>query len=336
MNEANNTSDVLVLGAGICGLMAASTLEQGGLRVAVLDKGSSVGGRLATRRVGPGLADHGAQFFSVRDAGFQRRVERWLEEKLAFVWTRGFSDGRERDAGEDGYPRYAVYGGLNALARHLARDLADVRTGVRIVTATGDSRGWVLQDEDGTLYMSRGLIMTPPVPQSLRILDEGAAVLAGEDQAVLDEIRYAPCLAGLFWVDGQVSLPEPGAIQRPDARFRWIADNRRKGISPEATVITMHAHHSYSEEMWSSSDETILEAMRAELEQYLSSLGIIREAQLKRWRYSLPRTTYSERYLLADHDPLLVFAGDAFGGPRVEGAALSGLAAGEAVLNRLA
>ena len=50
------------------------------------------------------------------------------------------------------------------------------------------------------------------------------------------------------------------------------------------------------------------------------------EMQLKRWRYALPTTLYSERCLVATGLLTLVFAGDAFGGPRVEGAALSGLA----------
>lgn len=59
-------ADVLIVGVGICGLVAATSLTAGGLRVVLLDKGRSVGGRLGTRRVGPGRADHGAQFFTAR------------------------------------------------------------------------------------------------------------------------------------------------------------------------------------------------------------------------------------------------------------------------------
>ena len=34
--------------------------------------------------------------------------------------------------------------------------------------------------------------------------------------------------------------------QRPDADFAWFADNRRPGISPDATVITVHAGGDWS------------------------------------------------------------------------------------------
>ena len=65
---------------------------------------------------------------------------------------------------------------------------------------------------------------------------------------------------------------------------------------------------------------------------YLDKEAEIEDAQLKYWRYALPVTLYQNRYLLADDLPPLIFAGDAFGGPRVEGAALSGLTAAERIL----
>ncbi|MFM8892131.1 MAG: NAD(P)-binding protein, partial [Planctomycetia bacterium] len=40
----------------------------------VLEKSRGVGGRMATRRVGAAVCDHGAQFFTVRGDGFARLV----------------------------------------------------------------------------------------------------------------------------------------------------------------------------------------------------------------------------------------------------------------------
>ncbi|MBE0566903.1 MAG: NAD(P)-binding protein [Krumholzibacteria bacterium] len=66
MSNERTAADVLVVGAGMSGLMAAQTLTDQGVRVLVLEKDSSVGGRLATRRIGGGRADQGAQFFTAR------------------------------------------------------------------------------------------------------------------------------------------------------------------------------------------------------------------------------------------------------------------------------
>lgn len=53
---------VVVVGAGIAGLMAAQSLSNSGHDVVVVDKGRSPGGRLATRRINDATLDHGAQF----------------------------------------------------------------------------------------------------------------------------------------------------------------------------------------------------------------------------------------------------------------------------------
>ena len=65
----NRPSNLLIVGAGMSGLMTAITLPPD-RRITILDKGRSVGGRLATRRIDGGRADHGAQFFTVRDKAF--------------------------------------------------------------------------------------------------------------------------------------------------------------------------------------------------------------------------------------------------------------------------
>jgi predicted NAD/FAD-dependent oxidoreductase len=53
-----------------------------------------------------------------------------------------------------------------------------------------------------------------------------------------------------------------------------------------------------------------------------------------RWRYSQPVQTFPARCYGIATAPPLVLAGDAFGGPRVEGAFLSGVAAARWLLAR--
>ena len=112
--------DTLIIGAGLSGLLAARTLAGAGHDVTVLDKGRGPGGRLATRRMGDATLDHGAQFFTVRSEPFAAMVHGWQAAGLVYEWCRGFLPGG------DGFPRYAVHGGMNALAKHLAIGL-DVR-----------------------------------------------------------------------------------------------------------------------------------------------------------------------------------------------------------------
>ena len=48
-----------------------------------------VGGRLGTRLVGPGLVDHGAQFFTTRNRHFGDWVDTLLAQGLVYEWCRG-------------------------------------------------------------------------------------------------------------------------------------------------------------------------------------------------------------------------------------------------------
>ena len=224
---------------------------------------------------------------------------------------------------------------MNALAKHLAQRL-DVRLNVQLVSVNLDgNKRWRSEDDSGQVYSSQALLLTPPVPQSLFLVDAGGVQLEAVDRDSLEQIAYAPCMAGLFQIDGRVHLPEPGALQQSDAAISWIADNQRKGISPEATVITVHAGPDCSRWLFERTDAEALAQLEAGLRPFLNQKARIVASQLKRWRYALPTDLHPERCLVARDVPTLVFSGDAFGGPRVEGAALSGLSAAEAVGQRM-
>ena len=329
------TTDVLIVGAGLSGLMAARTLQERGYSVQLIDKGRSVGGRLATRRVGEsGLADHGAQFFTVRSDILQRFVNRWLADDLIYVWGTGWSDGSTKRTAGDGNPRYAARGGMNMLAKKLAQGLDTVVD--RLVTQVEiNDEGWLLQDSDGSVYMGRTLLMTPPMPESLNLLTANAVWLHSDDFDELRRIQFGPCLCGIHEIKGAIELPEPGAVQNFQSEVYWVADNQAKGISG-TKIITSHANAKFSRQNWDASEADIVRELESAVLPYLTGDGKIVSTQLKKWSYSVPLTTYAHECLVARDLPGLVFAGDAFGGRgRVEGAFVSGIAAGKALADIL-
>ena len=329
------TTDVLIVGAGLSGLMAARTVQERGYSVQLIDKGRSVGGRLATRRVGEsGLADHGAQFFTVRSDILQRYVKRWLADDLIYVWGTGWSDGSTKRTAGDGNPRYAARGGMNMLAKQLAQGLDTVID--RLVTQVDiNDEEWLLQDSDGSAYVGRTLLMTPPMPESLNLLTANAIWLHSDDIDELRRIQFGPCLCGIHEIKGAIELPEPGAVQNFQSDVYWVADNQAKGISG-TKIITSHANAKFSRQNWDASEADIIRELESAVLPYLRGDGKIVSTQLKKWSYSVPLTTYPHECLVARDLPGLVFAGDAFGGRgRVEGAFVSGIAAGKALADIL-
>jgi hypothetical protein len=323
-------ADVVVVGAGLAGLTAAGMLGRSGRRVVLVDKGRSVGGRMATRRIdtaaGRAVLDHGAQFFTVRDDAFAAAVEQCVSIGLARTWCHGFGPS------PDGHPRYVIEGGMNALAKHLASALPE-RVEV-VVDARVDgveaADGGLLVASSGRSWTATDVVLTPPVPQSLDLIGESVG-LGAVDRVTLEAVRYAPCLALLVVFDEPVSLPGPGAVQvlpgvQAGHPFSFIADNRAKGLST-VSALTFHADDEASTRLWGATDEAVVRDLLAFARPFFAG-AVPTVVQVKRWRYARPVSPLDERCLLVTAgDGSLVFAGDAFGGAKIEGAALSGAAA---------
>lgn len=322
-NDGTKMQDVLIIGAGMAGLSAARALRAAGVPSLLIDKGRGVGGRMATRRVEAATFDHGAQFITARDSRFEALLEEASEAGAAAKWCNGFS------GNPDGHTRWRGAPGMTGLARHLARGL-EIVNGKQVEALRRSERVWRVEMLDGDVWQASAVILTAPVPQSLVLLEKGGVNLSAEWQGRLSSIVYERCLAVMAVLEGPSKLPEPGGLTPVGGSIAWIADNQKKGVSAEPAV-TIHATPEFSLAHWDGDRE---EAGRLLLEEAAPMLGAgVKSVQVHGWRFSKPIRVDADPCAVLSTEPLLVLAGDSFCGSRVEGAALSGWASAEAVLD---
>lgn len=322
-----NKKDVLVIGAGISGLLCAKRLQDAGAKVCVLDKGRGYGGRMATRRMAGGRLDHGAQFFTVRDPRFQGFVDDWLAAGIIKEWFRHSAE----DSNPKGYPRYCGVNGMTDVGKHLAAEL-EVHQSSRVTELARDINKWAVTCENGNRFSAPYLVVSAPLPQALSLLDTSGVDYAGEDAEALRRVRYAKGLATLLILDGPSKLPSEGHVRLSKSPLSWIADNQMKGISPQVPAITIHADAEFAEAHWDSPDEVRGPLMIKAAEPWLGSTVV--EYKCHRWGFTTPLNSWHETHY-TNAAIRLTLAGDGFGGARVEGAAVSGIDAADAVIQNM-
>ena len=347
--------DAVVVGAGIAGLMAAARIGGHGRRVLVLDKSRGVGGRMATRRLGGAVCDHGAQFFTTRTPGFRDVVEHAVRDAAAVEWCRGFardgSIGVDGPVVGDGHARYRGVRGMTDLPKWLATGLAARGDGVEVRTAAkatavavgADLVRVTIEGQDGAseVVEAAGCVLTAPVPQTLDLLAAGGSLERLEAQAIerLRTVGYDPCFAAMLVLDRPSLLPEPGAVQFGNdapGPVAWVADNQRKGISP-VPALTVHATGAFSREHFDVPADEVTEVLVDAVRPWIDGdpRTAIVERSIHRWKFATPTTILSDPFVAASWSPAVLCCGDAFAGPRVEGAFSSGVAAGAMLADRL-
>jgi hypothetical protein len=309
-------TDTLIIGAGLAGLLAAADLQASGFHPLVVDKGRGVGGRLASRRIGSATFDHGAQFITARTARFADLLNEWKRLGLVTEWYRGT---------DETHIHWRGVPSMTAIPKHLAKSL-NVRLEMKLAVLKQAHSHWLAIFENGETIAANAVLLTAPVPQSLALLDAGGVVLEASMREQLEAVEYEPCLAVMALLNGESNIPQPGFLRFDSGHVSWIADNQAKGISA-VSAVTIHATPVYSSTHWDDDRQKIGQHL---LDVAVPWLGVeATEFQVHAWRYARPVHEQDHPCLILNQSPPLLIAGDAFGGPRVEGAALSGWAAAE-------
>lgn len=319
-----------VIGAGMSGLMCARTLNHHGHLVEVFEKSRGAGGRASTRHNEPLHFDHGAQYFTVRDQRFRQLVESWRAVGLVAPWLGRIAEivVGSISAKEDGIERMVAVPGMSSLARHLANGLK-VRYQTRVVEIVAAGDRWRLMADDGTdLGLYDGVVVSAPAPQTAALLETAAPELAERTRRVV----MRPCWAVMASFDGALDLPFDGAFVR-GGPLAWVARNASKPKRPAGyDTWVLHASPEWSERHLDDPPAAVEAALMGALGDAVGEClpwPVHLAAHL--WRFALPDEPLVASCVM-DPDLAIAACGDWCGGPRVEGAVLSGLAAARELL----
>lgn len=321
-------SKVAVIGAGVSGLSCARRLRKHRIRVHVFEKSRGPGGRSSTRRTNHFQFDHGAQYFTVRDPQFGRAVADWTASGAAAVWKGRMAvlnSGEVRAMEDDDVVRYVGVPGMSAVTRRLAGDLR-IGTGVRVKRIEARTSGYRLWAADTELGDFDAVVLSVPAPQAAELL-----AVRPELQARVAGVEMRPTWAVLLGYETPMDLPFDGAFVH-ESPLSWAARNVSKPGREGGEAWILHGSHEWSAEHLELDPEHVLEllqrAWRDVTDRTLPE-PVFRTAH--RWRYAAPVEPLEEPCLVSAGGRLGV-CGDWCGGPRLEGAYLSGRALADQLL----
>jgi predicted NAD/FAD-dependent oxidoreductase len=314
-----NTKDrVAVIGAGMAGLSCAAALCAQGMAVTLFDKGRGPGGRMSTRRVQTPLGemafDHGAQYFTVRDAGFGALVQDLASRGLVAPWPA---------AGPDAWIGTP---GMSAVIKGMATP-RDVRWHTTVDRIEPSAEGWLVKAGTVAFAGFDAVVLAVPAEQALPFLSLYDFHMAR--QAML--ARSQPCWTAMF----AFARPLPGTTDmvRDRGNLGWAARNLAKPerTGPEGWVV--QARPEWSQQHIEDEPAAVASLLLAELSAALGcTLPEPASRSAHRWRYAM--NAGLDLGALWNAGRGLGVCGDWLLGPRVECAWLSGQQLAQAMLDK--
>lgn len=334
---------VAIVGAGLAGLSCAQALVQAGHQVHVFDKSRGPSGRMSTRRAddpaGPWQCDHGAQYFTARDAAFRAEVARWQQAGVAALWDARLAsfDGSNWSTPETPLERFVGTPRMTSPAAWLVQGLQQVgectqtrwQTTVQRLDRQAD--GWALTSAEHGLHAQRysAVLLAVPAPQAVPLLQPMAA--AGT--AVAASARMRGSWAVMVRCPAPVPLPWDGAFIN-DGPLRWVArDSSKPGrtVPPGMETWLLHASPVWSEAHIEDSADAVTGTLLAAFAALGGPSTHLVQATAHRWRYADTEPALTQGHWW-DATACVGMCGDWLNGGKVEGAWLSGQSLAQQVL----
>lgn len=343
--------DVVVIGAGLSGLTAAQALHQRGYRVLVVDKSRGLGGRLATRRLGSAVLDHGCRYLQPFAESALSPIPGLLAAGILQPWQpESFElkpDGSLAAASSE--ELYVAPQGMSAVAKTLASELTIQRHWLA-TTLTPIPEGWriegeVLGDADQLqldTFIARAVVVAIPAPQAAALMNAAAQSNEGAKDLLhqLQRVDFETVITVMAGYDPNqaVRLPNQAGsggwmvTSNTHPTLRWVALDSSKRTDPKEPVVIVHSSPGFAAK---ALEETDLEPAGRTLLAEAATLGAWMLAaqwmQVHRWRYGFVRQALDASILSSPKLLNLVGCGDWCSGGNAEGAIESGRHAAAAI-----
>jgi len=336
-----NNKRVAVIGAGLAGLVAGTTLQEAGYLVTIFDKSRGPGGRLACKRSPAGGLDFGAQYFTCRSSEFRSQVEDWNRRGVSQLWK--FSPAVINQPGTTEEPNHEIdrYVGtprMTSISRDLEKPLEKSIIYEHLITAARRQDGasgpqWILSTEKGDLQEAFDLLIinTPP-QQALAFLEPGTQLY---EQTKTIEMN--PCWAVSVTLEESLNLPWVGAFVNCGA-LSWISCNSSKPQRETGQQSwVLHANAEWSKTHLEESQEFVQQELTKEFFRVAQVPPETKVAHqiAHRWRYSMAPSPLSNPGYLWDSDLQVGLIGDWCNEGKVEGAYMSGYKLSHYLTSRL-
>ncbi len=313
--------DILIIGAGVAGLTAAKHLTEAGRDILVLEKSRRLSGRSATRTINHSRIDHGAQYFTVRDADFQRQVAEWLEQGHLKVWSHGFRRLTEQSlvAPAQGNPRYVFPQGMNTMGKLLGEGVT-IRTQTKVTHVQPKENAWLVSSEAGESFEAKTLILNMPPEQALALCQ----FELGTVREKLEQVVMEPSFALMLGFELGQAPDWQGVLVETESPISWISHDSSKRQNPKETTFVVHSTAQFAREHVDEDLEAVKEKLLSAFTLHAPRFALHSPlwTDLHRWKYALASTFLDVPFLQSGS---LYLCGDWCGGARLEAAYLSGL-----------
>lgn len=300
------TLDVLVIGAGLSGLTAASALQKKGVKVACVDKARGSGGRMSSKRVETGKTgdmlsfDLGCPYFDAKTSIFQNQLNEWERDGVVAAWGET----------ETGQTLYVATPRSSSLTRYLSESLEmHFATRVtRLERIDGSWQAWVGEGEQQVPFARcNSVVFAIPPQQAADLLAPSHPFKAHLSQHIL-----LPQWVLMVNVKGHLNLTGERYYFADSIISRLVLDNSKpqRNESSDHQCWVILADTQWSSETMDSDKAWVEKKLIAELAHLVGTPVIMEDRYLHRWLYSVagPNSLTGRDYLKDDAG--LWFCGD--------------------------